>query len=134
MYKLDSAKRAQVLSALVEGASIRSINRMTGVARNTISSLLISAGRVCAAYQDNALRNLRCERIQCDEIWSFIGAKDKNVPAERQGEFGMGSVWTWTATDADTKLICSWMVGNRDADAAFEFMKDHTAVSLPACN
>jgi IS1 family transposase len=124
MYKLDSNKRAQVLGALVEGASIRAINRMTGVARNTISTLLMDAGRACAAYQDAVLRNLPAKRIQCDEIWSFVGAKDKNVPVDRQNEFGFGSVWTWTAIDADTKLICSWMVGNRDADAAYEFMKD----------
>jgi IS1 family transposase len=124
MYKLDAGKRAQVIGALVEGASIRSISRMTGVARNTISTLLLDAGRACAAYQDKTLRNLKCERIQCDEIWSFVGAKDKNVPTERQGEFGVGSVWTWTAIDADSKLICCWMIGNRDADAAYEFMKD----------
>lgn len=124
MYRLDPAKRAQVISALVEGASIRSISRMTGVARNTIATLLLDAGRACAAYQDKALRNLKAERIQCDEIWSFVGAKDKNVPVNRQGEFGFGSIWTWTAIDADSKLICSWMIGNRDADAAYEFMKD----------
>ena len=87
---------------------------MTGVSRNTISTLLLDAGRACAAYQDAALRNLPAKRVQCDEIWSFIGAKDKNVPADRQGEFGFGSVWTWTAIDADSKLICSWMIGNRD--------------------
>jgi len=97
---------------------------MTGVARNTISTLLLDAGHACAAYQDRALRNLKCERIQCDEIWSFVGAKDKNVPVERQNEFGFGSVWTWTAIDADSKLICCWMIGQRDADAAYEFMKD----------
>jgi IS1 family transposase len=97
---------------------------MTGVARNTIATLLLDAGRACAAYQDKALRNLPATRIQCDEIWSYVGAKDKNVPTDRQGEFGIGSVWTWTAIDADTKLICSWMIGNRDADAAYEFMKD----------
>lgn len=124
MYKLDAAKRAQVIGALVEGASIRAIHRMTGVARNTISTLLMDAGRACAEYQDKALRNLPALRVQCDEIWSFVGAKDKNVPAERGGEIGFGSVWTWTAIDADTKLICSWMVGSRDADAAYEFMRD----------
>jgi transposase-like protein len=124
VYKLDSAKRVQVLSTLVEGASVRAASRMTGVSRDTISRLLMSAGRVCAAYQDAALRNLQATKIQCDEIWSFVGAKDKNVPVDRQGEFGFGSVWTWTAIDADSKLICSWMVGNRDADAAYEFMKD----------
>ena len=84
----------------------------------------MEVGAACAEYQDKALRNLSCERIQCDEIWSYIGAKDKNVPAEKQGEFGYGSVWTWTALDADTKLICSWMVGNRDGLAAYDFMQD----------
>lgn len=124
MNKLDSAKRAQVIAALVEGASCRAVSRMTGVARNTVASLLVEVGAACAEYQDKALRNLPCQRIQCDEIWSYIGAKDKNAPAEKQGEFGYGSVWTWTALDADTKLICSWMVGNRDGAAAYEFMKD----------
>src|ERR1700722_20194026 len=96
MYKLDAPKRAAVIGALVEGASIRAVSRMTGVARNTIASLLLDAGAACAAYQDKALRNLPAKRIQCDEIWSYIGAKDKNVPAEKQGQFGIGSVWTWT--------------------------------------
>ncbi len=124
MNKLDSAKREQVISALVEGASCRSVSRMTGVARNTVASLLVEVGSACAEYQDKALRNLPCQRIQCDEIWSYIGAKDKNVPADKQGQFGLGSVWTWTALDADTKLICSWMVGNRDGLAAYDFMQD----------
>jgi hypothetical protein len=97
---------------------------MTGVARNTISTLLFMAGAACARYQDENLRNLPCKRVQCDEIWSFCYAKDKNVPAEKRGEFGIGTVWTWTALDADTKLIASWMVGGRDAVAAHEFMKD----------
>jgi IS1 family transposase len=124
MYKLDSEKRVQVLSALVEGASLRAVSRMTGVARNTITALLMEAGAACATYQDKALRNLPCKRVQCDEIWSFCYAKDKNVPPSLQGQFGIGSVWTWTALDADTKLICSWMVGGRDALSAYEFMKD----------
>jgi IS1 family transposase len=124
MNKLDSAKRAQVIAALVEGTSCRSVSRMTGVARNTVASLLIEVGAACAEYQDKALRNLPCQRIQCDEIWSYIGAKDKNVPADKQGEFGYGSVWTWTALCADSKLICSWMVGNRDGAAAYDFMQD----------
>ena len=113
-----------MIGALVEGASIRAVSRMTGASRNTIARLLINAGSVCAAYQDKTLRNLPAKRVQCDEIWSFIGAKDKNVPTEKQGQFGIGSVWTWTAIDADTKLICSWMVGNRDAEAAYAFMND----------
>jgi len=124
MNRLDSAKRAEAIAALVEGSSIRSVSRMTGVSRNTVMSLLVSAGAACAEYQDQTLRNLPCKRVQCDEIWSFVGAKDKNVPAEKRGTFGYGSVWTWTALDADTKLICSWMVGNRDGLAAYEFMSD----------
>jgi IS1 family transposase len=124
MNRLDATKRAQVLSALVEGTSIRSVSRMTGITRNAITKLLLEAGAACAKYQDQSLRNLPCKRVQCDEIWSFCYAKDKNLPADKQGKFGFGSVWTWTAIDADTKLICSWTVGTRDADAAYEFMQD----------
>ncbi len=97
---------------------------MTGVARNTILNFLVDLGTACAEYQDAALRNLTCKRIQCDEIWAFCYAKDKNVPHDMKGQFGVGSVWTWTAIDADTKLIVSWMVGNRDGAAATEFMMD----------
>jgi hypothetical protein len=97
---------------------------MTGIARNTLPDLLIAAGAACAEYQDNALRNLPCRRIQCDEIWSFCYAKDKNLPEDKKDVFGYGSVWTWTALDADTKLICSWMVGNRDGYAARMFIQD----------
>src|SRR5579862_7787823 len=124
MNRLDSSKRAQVISALVEGASCRAVARMTGVARETVASLLIEVGAACAEYQDKALRDLKCQRVQCDEIWSFVGAKDKNLPVEKQGQFGYGSVWTWVALDADTKLCCTWMVGNRGAGAASEFIKD----------
>ncbi len=124
MNQLDSAERAQILFALVEGSSIRSICRMFGVGKNTVARLLIQAGAACAEYQDKALRNLRCQRIQCDEIWAYVGAKDKNIPVERREEVGIGSAWTWTAMDADTKLICSWMVGNRSAEAAYLFMRD----------
>lgn len=108
----------------MEGASIRAVSRMTGASRNTIARLLLNAGSVCAAYQDRTLRNLPAKLVQCDEIWSFVGAKDKNVSIEERGQFGIGSVWTWIALDADTKLVCCWMIGNRDADAAYEFMKD----------
>ena len=124
MNQLDAISRSQVLLALCEGNSIRSVTRMFNVGKNTVTRLLIQAGAACAVYQDETLRNLQCKRVQCDEIWSYIGAKDKNVPADRKGEFGMGSVWTWTAMDADSKLICSWMIGDRSANAAWSFMKD----------
>jgi IS1 family transposase len=124
MNRLDSKKRSQAIAALVEGNSVRSVARMTGIARNTLLSLVVDAGAACAEFQDKALHNLTCKRVQCDEIWQFIGAKDKNVPANKKGQFGIGSVWTWVAIDADTKLVCTWMVGNRDALAAYEFMKD----------
>lgn len=121
---LTAERRAQVISALVEGNSIRSVSRMTGIARNTIMGLLVAVGFACAEYQDKALRNLSCKRIQTDEIWAFCYAKDKNLSDDKKNTFGFGSVWTWTAIDAETKLICSWMVGNRDTRAATEFMKD----------
>jgi IS1 family transposase len=124
MNQLDSAKRATVIAALVEGNSIRSVVRMTGVAKGTVTRILVEAGAACAEFQDEMLRDLPCRRLQCDEIWSFCYAKDKNVPATKKGDFGVGSVWTWTAIDADTKLIASWMVGSRDANAASAFMGD----------
>lgn len=127
MNRLTTAKRVAVVAALVEGNSIRSTVRMTGVAKNTIAKLLVELGEACARYQDETLRNLSCRRLQCDEIWSFVGAKDKNVPAEKQGQFGMGSVWTWTCIDAETKLIPAWLVSTRDAGAAYEFMQDVAA-------
>lgn len=108
---------------MVEGMSIRAICRLMGVSKNTVAKLLVDAGEACRAYQYETLRNLPCRRIQCDEIWSFVGAKDKAVPADKRGG-AIGSVWTWTALDADTKLICSWLVGSRDAGAAWEFMTD----------
>ena len=124
MNSLPTADRIRVIAALVEGNSIRSVSRMTGVARNTIAAVLVEAGAACAEYQDKALRNLTVKRVQCDEIWSFCYAKDKNLPEDKRQVFGYGSVWTWTAVDADTKLICSWMVGNRDGYAAREFIQD----------
>lgn len=124
MNRLDATRRAQVVRCLVEGNSIRSTVRMTGVAKSTVVKLLIDLGAACVAYQDKAMRNLHLKRIQCDEIWSFVGAKDKKLPIEKRGEFGIGSVWTWTAIDADTKLVPSWLVGTRDAGTATEFMQD----------
>ena len=124
MNKLNIKQQAQVLGALVEGNSIRATVRMTGTAKNTVVKLLADVGSACLDYQDQALRNLSCERIQCDEIWSFCYAKDKNVPKDKQGQFGYGDVWTWTSLCADTKLVPCWMVGRRDADTADLFMKN----------
>ena len=124
MNRMPLAQRAQILGFLVEGMSLRAASRLADCSINTVTKLLVDVGMACAEFQDNALQNLTCRRIQCDEIWSFIGAKQKNVPEERRGEFGVGDVWTWTAIDADTKLIASWMVGTRDGDAARAFMGD----------
>jgi IS1 family transposase len=124
MNCLTNEKRTQVIQQLVEGASIRSTVRITGVAKNTIVKLLHEIGRACIRYQDTSLRNLACKKIQCDEIWSFCYAKDKNVPREKRDTFGFGDVWTWTALCPDTKLIVSWYVGKRDAGTAHEFMRD----------
>lgn len=124
MNKLNREKRIQVLASLVEGNSIRSTSRMTGVARNSVTKLLIDAGVACAEYQDKALRNLTCNKIQCDEIWSFCYAKQANVPKDKKNQFGFGDVWTWVALDPDTKLVVSWLVGLRNANWAKVFMKD----------
>lgn len=124
MNKLASGSRAQILGMMVEGMSIRAISRMTGVSKNTVVKLLADAGNPCLDYQDRTLRNLPAKRVQADEIWSFVYAKQKNVPQEKRGQFGYGDVWTWTALDADNKLIVCWHVGTRDADAAYQFMMD----------
>src|ERR1700722_6642604 len=124
MNKLTTAKRSQIISALVEGNSLRATSRMTGASKVSILRLLESLGPVCAEYQDKALRNLSCKRIQCDEIWQFCYAKDKNVPAEKRGTFGFGDVWTWVAIDADTKLVVSFALGTRGAQTAKQFMDD----------
>ncbi len=127
MNRLDTTKRAQVIAALVEGASVNGTARMTGVTKQTILRLLADLGTACAKYQDEKLRNLPCKRIQADEVWSFCYAKDKNLPSELQGTFGFGSVWTWTAICADTKLMISWLVGERSAPYAKKFMDDLAA-------
>lgn len=124
MNRLSAAERIQIIAALVEGNSVRAVSRMTGFSKNTITKLLVEVGAACAVYQDRMFRDLKLKRIQCDEIWSFIQAKDKNVPSNKKGQFGVGSVWTWTALDADTKLVPCWMVGPRDVAAATEFMQD----------
>lgn len=124
MNKLSLERQAQIVKSLVEGNSIRSTARITGTAINTVVKLLIDLGSACLDYQDMIMRNLPLKRLQCDEIWSFVYAKAKNVPIEHQGEFGYGDVWTWTAIDADTKLVPCWRVGVRDSREAYLFMKD----------
>lgn len=122
MNKLSIKRQAQVVSALVEGNSIRATCRMTGTAKGTVIRLLVSVGTACSRYQDEHLRNLHCRYIQCDEIWNFVYAKQKNVPVGMEGL--VGDVWTWVAIDADTKLIPAWLVGLRDAGYAHEFISD----------
>ena len=126
MNKLSTEERTRIVAALVEGNSMRAVSRMTGVSRNTINKLLIDLGAACSEFQDKAFRNLKCKRIQCDEIWSFVGAKEKNVTSDRKRE-GWGDVWTWVALDADTKLVPCWFVGTRDAGAAYHFIHDLAA-------
>lgn len=122
--RLSIEKRAQILSCLVEGNSIRATSRMTGASKNTITKLLIDVGEACEEYQYNVLRNLSCKHIQVDEIWSFCYSKEKNVPEDKRGEFGYGDVWTWTAICADTKLVPCWLIGGRDAEYANMFIDD----------
>jgi IS1 family transposase len=124
MNKLTKEKQRQVAAALVEGNSIRATCRMTGVAKGTVLKLLIALGEACQKYQDKTLRNLTCSKIQCDEIWAFVHAKEKNVPKDKRGQFGYGDIWTFTALDAETKLVPSWYIGNRDLPNATIFMKD----------
>ena len=124
MNRLSKEKRTQVIKALIEGCSIRSTVRMTGVSKPTVLKLLVDIGETCRSYQSKAFHGLTCRRMQVDEIWSFCYAKEKNVPDEARGEFGYGDVWTWVALDADTKLVPSWLVGRRDAICASEFLSD----------
>jgi IS1 family transposase len=124
MNRLSTEQRVQILRCLVEGNSIRSTSRITGAAKNTVVKLLVDAGRACIKYQDKALRNLTCKRLQCDEIWSFCYSKQKNIPQEHKGEFGYGDVWTWTAICADTKIVPSWLVGDRSSETAYVFIQD----------
>jgi IS1 family transposase len=124
MNTLDTARRVQVLKALVEGTSVNATVRITGVAKHTILKLLKSLGCACAEYHNRAVRDVKVKRVQCDEIWAFCYAKEKNVPFERRGQFGYGDVWTWTAMDAETKLILSYAIGTRGMETARVFMKD----------
>ncbi|HXJ91704.1 MAG TPA: IS1 family transposase [Terriglobia bacterium] len=124
MNRLPFEKQVAVVSALVEGDSIRATSRMTGVAKGTIISLLESIGAACAEFHNRTVRNLKCKRVQCDEIWNFCYAKEKNVPENKKGQFGYGDVWTWVGIDADTKLNVSYLVARRDVPSACAFMED----------
>jgi IS1 family transposase len=123
MNQLSTEARAKVVSVLVEGNSLRATSRITGVARMTIEKLLRDLGTACTRFHDAAVRDLKSQRVQCDEIWSFIGAKEKNASIEKRAQ-GWGDVWTWTAIDADSKLMVSWLIGNRDRITANAFMQD----------
>lgn len=123
MNRLSQEQQTRVVSALVEGNSIRSTSRMTGVARNTITSLLLDLAEACADYHDRSVRNVRVRRLQCDEIWQYVGAKRKNVTPEQE-QAGWGDTWTWTAIDADTKLCLTYYVGDRGKYSAYNFMRD----------
>jgi IS1 family transposase len=122
--RLSTEQRARIVGCLVEGMSIRATVRATGAAKNTIVKLLADLGAECAYFQDVTLRNLPCKRIEADEIWSYCYSKQKNVPEEHVGEFGYGDVWTWTAICADTKLVPSWLVGERTTEDGTAFMHD----------
>jgi IS1 family transposase len=124
MNRLSKEQRTKIIGALVESNSIRATARMCDVAFNTVLKLVPEIGLACAEFQNRTLRNLTCKRIECDEIWSFCYAKQKNVPIDKQGQFGYGDVWTWVAIDPETKLVVSWCVGTRSAGTAREFMRD----------
>jgi IS1 family transposase len=124
MNKLPVAKRVQILSMLCEGSSMRSISRVADVSINTVSKLLIDAGLVCIELHDEMVRDVKASRIQCDEIWSFVYAKEKNVATAKAAPGGSGDAWTWTALDADSKLIVSYFVGDRSGQSAIALMDD----------
>ena len=123
MNRLSEDKQAQILRALVEGNSIRATARMTGTSKNTVSKLLRDVGEHCKDYHDQLVRDVECKKVQCDEIWSFVGCKERNVPEEEKRE-GRGDVWTWTALCQDSKLLVAYRIGNRDAENAVAFLED----------
>jgi IS1 family transposase len=124
MNKLSTAKRVQVVKALVEGNSLRSITRMVGCSINTVTKLLVDLGTSCEAFHDEHVRNVPSKRVQCDEIWTFCYARKENLPEDLRGVFGYGDLWTWVGQDADSKLVLSWIVGRRNAETAHPFMHD----------
>ena len=124
MNRLSRAERAAIIRLLVEGNSLRSVTRISGHSINTITKLLVELGSACAVYQDEHLRDLRSDRIECDEIWSFCCAKARNVPDEHRDEDGFGDVWTWVALDPDSKLVASWLMGERSPEDCATFLLD----------
>lgn len=124
MNSLSIEKRVQIIELLVKGNSIRSVERIVGCSINTVTKLLCDVGAACTEFQDGAMRNLNCKRVQCDEIWSFVYAKERNVPEDLKDVFGIGDVYTWTSIDADTKLVPSWFVGTRGLESAKLFISD----------
>jgi IS1 family transposase len=124
MNKLGTEQRVLIVKALVDGVGVNATCRLSGAAKHTVLKLLAGLGEACAKFHDENVRNVQCKRIKCDEIWSFVGMKQKNVPAQKTGQFGLGDVWTWTAIEASNKLIVSYMIGLRDGGYATEFMRD----------
>lgn len=124
MNKLPVEKRVQILSLLVEGSSLRSISRVCGVSINTVTKLLVDAGMACATFHDEMVRNVAAKRVQCDEIWSFCYAKDKNVRGAKKAPDGAGNIWTWTALDSDSKLMVTWWAGDRSSSTGVVFLRD----------
>jgi len=124
MNRLSREKRVEIISQLVEGMSLRAVTRTTGVSINTVTKLLVDAGQACSDYQDRVFRDLPCRRLQIDEIWAFCYAKARNVPDAKAAPPEAGDIWTWVALDSESKLVPSWLVGSRDASAAFEFLRD----------
>jgi IS1 family transposase len=124
MNKLDANKRELIVKALIDGVGVNATCRLSGAAKHTVLKLLRELGEACAEYHSTHVRGLQSRKVQCDEIWSFVYLKQKNVPAEKQGQFGYGDIWTWTAIDPQSKIIISYMLGLRDADYATEFMND----------
>jgi IS1 family transposase len=124
MKKLDTQTRARIVQCMLEGVGVNATCRLTGAAKHTVLKLLADLGKLCAEYLDTHLRGINAQRVQCDEIWSFCHAKEKNLPEELKGHFGYGSVWTWAAVDQDTKLLITYLVGLRDAESAQVFIDD----------
>ncbi len=131
MNRLSTERRGQIIGCLTEGMSIRATTRVTGAAKNTVTNLLVDLGQACGEYMDGEFQNLGCKLIECDEIWSFCYSKQKNIPDEHQGEYGYGDVWTWTAIDAETKLVPSWLVGERTTEDCYAFLSDLRSRLLP---
>jgi IS1 family transposase len=124
MNRLNTAKRVQIVKALVEGNGLRSTSRMVDVSINTVTKLLVDLGTACEGFHDSHVRNLPTQRVQCDEVWTFCYARKENLPEELRGVFGYGDLWTWVGQDADSKLVISWHVGRRNAETALPFMHD----------